>query len=670
MTLQASTPESLWRTVILNALLAAVYKVTAELGLPYGAVGGNATLIWIPTGLSLAAVLLGGRRLLPGVALGAFLTVAGTPVPTWVGFPIALGNTLEAFLGAFLLRRVQFDPSLQRVRDVWNLLLWAGMISTIASATVGVASLCAAGESSWTQFPSLWLMWWLANLMSNMVVAPVLLVWSRSPRWQVNQVMEFALITLFTSIVALMAFGGWIASGSAQPYPLGFTLFPMLIWAAQRFELHGSTAAIALVAGFSTWMTVSEKGPFASFPLHESLMLLWVFVGLATITALTLASSTSERRRAEESLQQAYAQVYQIINNAPGVAIQGYDREGRVLFWNRASEDLYGFSEQQVLGRRLGEFLLSERDAEEFEQFIRQILRTGQPAPLREWETRTASGASRYIISSLFPVQMGRGQIQIVCMDIDITERKNLEAQLLRAQRLESIGRLAGGIAHDFNNLLTAIAGYAETALARLPAGHPATEDLQRVLDTVDRAAELVHHLLAFARRQPLQPQKLNLNELLHHTVPLLHRLLGKQVDLRLVTDPALKQVRADPTQIEQVLLNLAINARDAMSDGGILTIQTANVILDASAVQTMPDLSPGEYVMLSVTDTGTGIPPEHIEHIFEPFFTTKEETGTGLGLAVVYGVVKQSGGHIVVDSEPGQGATFRIYLPSVLPDC
>ncbi|MCS7309047.1 MAG: MASE1 domain-containing protein [Armatimonadetes bacterium] len=666
MTTSLSPRSPLWHAVLYNALLTLVYVMTAKLGLLYGVVHGNATLLWIPTGLSLAAVLLGGYRLLPGVAIGAFLTVASTPVPKWVALSVSVGNTLEAFLGAFLLRRLpHFDLSLQRVRDVWNLLLWAAVVSTVASATIGVSSLCASGAASWAQFPKIWLLWWLGNLMSNVVVAPILLVWSQPPRWQVSQLLEFAVVVLLTSLLTLVAFGGWIVSSSVQPYPLAFIVFPALIWAAQRFELHGSTAAIVAVAGFSTWMTLSERGPFANFALQESLALLWVFIGLTTVTALTIASSASERRHAEESLQQAYAQIYQIINNAPGVAIQGYDQEGRVVFWNRASEQLYGFQEQQVLGKRLGEFLLSERDAREFERLIQEVARTGQPAPLREWETHTASGTLRYIISSLFPVQMGRGQMQIVCMDVDITERKQLEAQLLRAQRLESIGRLAGGIAHDFNNLLTAIASYAETALARQPPGHPAIEEIQRLLDTVDRAAELVHHLLAFARQQSLKPQPLNLNQLLQRTVPLLHRLLGKQVDLRLITDPALREVRADPTQMEQVLLNLVINARDAMPSGGLLTVETANVTLDAEATQAMPDLSPGEYVMLSVSDTGTGILPEHLDRIFEPFFTTKGETGTGLGLAVVYGVVKQSGGHVTVESAPGRGTTFRIYLPA-----
>lgn len=655
---------------MLNILLALVYLGTAKLGLLFAVVRGNATLIWMPTGISLASVLLGGYALLPGVALGAFLTVATTTVPMGVAFAASVGNTLEAFLGAFLLRHVaQFDLSLQRLRDVWSLFLWAALLSTVASATIGVGSLCAAGAASWAQFPTVWLIWWLGNVMGNLLVAPLLLVWSRLPRWRLSQLLEFALMLVTTCAVTIVAFGGWILSTRVEPYPLVFAVFPLLIWAALRFEQYGTTAANFISAGFSVWMTVSGRGPFATFGLQASIALLWVFMAVTTVPALLLAASVSERRHAEQALQHAYAQIYQIINNAPGVAIQGYDPEGRVLFWNRASEELYGFTEQQALGKRLGEFLLSGQDAREFERMVLSIVRTGQPAPLREWETKTASGASRYIISSLFPVWIERDKVQVICMDVDITERKRLEAELFRAQRLDSIGRLAGGIAHDFNNLLTAIMSYAEIALARLPEAHPAAEDIGRILDASERASELVRRLLAFASRQTLTPQIVDLNHLLHNATPLLNRLLGKQAELRVNTDPSLKKVKADPAQIEQIILNLAINARDAMPDGGVLTIETANVTLDATEVQVIGNMSPGEYVLLSVSDTGTGIPPEHMEHLFEPFFTTKGEQGTGLGLAVVYGVVKQSGGHITVESSPGKGTTFRIYLPSVQSD-
>jgi PAS domain S-box-containing protein len=648
-------------------LLAIAYLGTAKLGLQFAVVQGNATLIWIPTGLSLAAVLLGGYAMLPGVAMGAFLTVATTPVPLWVAFAVSMGNTLEAFFGAYALRRfAHFDVSLKHLGDVWSLLLWAALLSTIASATIGVGSLCAAGAASWALFPKVWLIWWLGNVMGDLLVAPVLLVWSRLPRWNVQQWLEFTLLLALTGLVALVVFGGWLSPPHIPSYPLAFTVFPLLIWAALRFEQHGGTAAVGVAALFAAWMTVTRHGPFSSFGVQESLSLLWLFMAVNTVPVLLLAASLSERRMAEEALQEAYAQVHQIINNALGIAVQGYDLQGRVLFWNKASEALYGFSEQEALGKRLGEFLLSEEDAKEFERMLQQIAQTGRPAPLREWETKTASGAPRYILSSLFPVQIGRERVQVVCMDLDITERKRLEATLLRTQRLDSIGRLAGGIAHDFNNLLTTILAHADMALAKWPEGHPAKADIEHIVDSANRAADLSRQLLAFAKRQALAPQTINLNYLLVQVTPLLQRLIGKRLEMNVDTDPALKQVRADPTQLEQVIVNLVLNARDAMPEGGVLTLRTANVVLDEVSAQMFPDLSPGEYVMIEVCDTGVGIPAEHLEHIFEPFFTTKGEQGTGLGLAVVYGVIKQSGGSITVESTPGQGTTFRIYLPAV----
>ena len=655
------------RIVLLNLALALVYFVLARMGLEFAYVQEMATLIWMPTGLSLAAVLLGGYRLLPGVALGAFLTPLASPVPLWVCFATSAGNTLEAFLGAlFLTRFTDFQISFPRIRDVRNFLLWAALLSTTASATVGVGTLCTAGIVAWEQFPAVWLIWWLGDAVGNMLVAPLILVWSRLPRWQLDNWLEFALVLALTSLVTLAVFGGWIPSPRVEPYPLAFLVFPLLIWGALRFEQYGCTAANFVVAALAAWMTLVGKGPFAAFGLQERIAMLSVFMMLTIVPAQLLAASMSERRHAEKALQQAYDQIHQIIDNAPGVAIQGYDHEGRVLFWNRASERLYGFTEQQALGRRLGEFLLSEEDAMEFDQMVQRTLQTGQAASLREWETRTASGTPRYILSSLFPVRLEGGQTWIICMDVDITERKRLESELFRVQRLDSIGRLAGGIAHDFNNLLTAIMSYADLAIARLPEQHPAVDDLKRLLDTANRAADLAKHLLAFARRQTLSPQVIDLNQIIHDIAPLMTRLLGNAVDLRILTEPALQKFKADPAQIQQVILNLAINARDAMPEGGVLTIETANVVLGEADVQSHPDLSPGEYVRLSVRDTGVGMEPEQMEHIFEPFYTTKGKSGTGLGLAVVYGVVKQSGGHITVESKRGQGSTFHIYLPSV----
>lgn len=659
-----------WHIVWLNLLLTAIYVGTAKIGLQFAYAHEMATLIWMPTGISLAAVLLGGYTLLPGVALGAFLVVATADVPLWVAGAVSVGNTLEAFTGAFFLKRfARFDPSLPRIRDVWNLVVWAALLSTLFSATIGVGSVCAAGATRWAEFPKVWLIWWLGNVVSDLLVAPMVLVWARPPRWRLERVVELGLVLAFTIVVTTIAFSDVLASAWAESYPLVFIVFPLLIWSAIRFERYGSTSASFVSAVFATWWTVHGRGPFASAGMHESIALLWTFMMATALPALLLAVSVYERRRAEEEAQRAYAQMRAIINNTPAVAIQGYDVDGRVLFWNKASEQLYGFKEEEVLGRRLGEFLLSEEDARHFEQMVQRVARTRQPEPLHEWETRTADGTPRYILSSLFPIQLDYGQVQIVCMDVDITERKRLEAEVLRAQRLDSIGRLAGGIAHDFNNFLTAIMSYAEIALTRLPEAHPAVEDLRRLLDIANRAADLVNRLLAFARRQTLAPQMVNLNRLIDDLVPILSRLLGQQVQLQVIEDPLLKTIRADPSQLEQVLVNLAINARDAMPGGGTLTIQTAHVTLDEDDVQSHPDLAPGEYVMLAVSDTGTGIEPDHLEHIFEPFYTTKAEQGTGLGLAVVYGIIKQSGGHVTVESQVGKGTTFRIYLPVASED-
>lgn len=662
--------RALLRVLALNALLALMYIAAAKFGARFALEDGDAVPLWIPTGISLAAVLLWGYGLLPGVALGAFATVVTTPVPVSAALGASVGYTLEAFIGVYLLRQVaRIDIRLQRILDVLSLLIWAAVISTIASATIRVASLCAVGEAPWQQFPQMWFMWWLANVMGSLLAAPLILVWSRPPQWSKTQILEFILLMVLTAWISLVAFGGWLPLSAVQPYPLAFTIFPLLVLVAFRFGQHGSTAGNLLAVCIAVWLTAADRGPFASFDWERSLELVWIFMGALSITTLLLGASVAERRRAEEALQEAYQQVQAIIDNVPNIAIQGYDREMRVVFWNRASEELYGFSQQQALSKRLGEFLLSAEDAHNFEQMVLHLLETNVKPPLREWEVKTASGQARFVISSLFPLKVDQHNPIVVCMDVDITERKQLEVELARVQRLDSIGRMAGGIAHDFNNLLSAITTYAEIALTRLPPDHPAAEDVERVLEVSSRAADLTSHLLAIARRQSLQYEEVDLNRLVQQLVPLLSRLVGDRNELRVVTNASRSIVRADPHQIEQVILNLVLNARDAMPNGGVITIETADATNQEALTQNQLQIPEGQYIVLSVSDTGIGIAAEDMEHIFEPFYTTKGEAGTGLGLAVVYGVVKQSGGHITVQSELGQGSTFRIYLPTISED-
>jgi two-component system, cell cycle sensor histidine kinase and response regulator CckA len=266
------------------------------------------------------------------------------------------------------------------------------------------------------------------------------------------------------------------------------------------------------------------------------------------------------------------------------------------------------------------------------------------------------------------PLRDSDGQVSgAICMSLDITDRKQLEEQLRQAQKMEAVGRLAGGIAHDFNNLLMVIQGYSDLLVERLPGGDPLRRNAEQIQMASQRASSLTRQLLAFSRKQMLAPKILNVQSVVAEMEKILRRLIGEDIQLETSSAPDLGLVKADRSQIEQVILNLAVNARDAMPQGGRLTIETANVVLDSSYSHPPAVLSPGRYVMLAVTDNGCGMDAETQAHVFEPFFTTKEKgKGTGLGLATVYGVVKQSGGYVWVYSEPGRGTSFKIYLPRI----
>jgi len=340
-------------------------------------------------------------------------------------------------------------------------------------------------------------------------------------------------------------------------------------------------------------------------------------------------------------------------------------QEDRLVYANAATARIVGLEPREMLGRGFWEFI--HPDWRKLVRERREERLRGADVPSRyEMKVLTADGKERWIDFTATVVEWDR-RPAVLGTAIDITEPKQLEEQFRQAQKMEAVGQLAGGVAHDFNNLLGVIIGYAELLAEEVGTQEPLSHQINEVQKAGKRAADLTKQLLAFSRQQVLEVRVLNVNQAIRDMSKMLRRLIGEDVELITSLDPALGSVKADRGQFDQVIMNLAVNARDAMPQGGQFTVETANVELDEGYVREHYPVVPGRYVMLAVSDTGIGINEETQRHIFEPFFTTKEPgKGTGLGLATVYGIVKQSGGYIWVYSEVGQGTTFKIYFPRV----
>jgi two-component system cell cycle sensor histidine kinase/response regulator CckA len=371
-----------------------------------------------------------------------------------------------------------------------------------------------------------------------------------------------------------------------------------------------------------------------------------------------LASEIARRTAAAIEIERS-EQRYRMLFEASPLPMWVYDAESLAfLAVNEAAIRHYGYSRDEFLAMTIKDI----RPPEDVPALLADIKSEGGPgSPLpNTWRHRRADG-------SVIDVEISAGRITYegrraaLVLANDVSERKRLQARLAEAEKMEAIGRLAGGVAHDFNNLLTVIAGYAEILLAR-----DGGEELAEIARAADQAASLTRQLLAFSRRQVLHPRVLALNEIVSGMETMLHRIIGDDVSVGIRLAADLSPVEADRAQIERVILNLAANARDAMPGGGALTVETANVQLDEAQIASHGDGTPGSYVLLAVSDTGHGMDENVRKHLFEPFFTTKAAgQGTGLGLATVFGVVKQSGGAIYVYSEPGRGTTIKIYLPA-----
>jgi PAS domain S-box-containing protein len=493
------------------AALAAVYLAAAKLELSLAFTHPSVSLVRPPTGIALAALLLFGYRLWPGVAMGAFLANATMDVSLATAAGIGMGNILEALTGAYLLRRFAgFRNSLERLQDALSLVVLAGALSTTVSATTGVTSLFLGGSAAWADYGSLWWQWWLGDAMGDLVVAPVILAWAARPRihWQPRQVAETGAIIVSLVAVGEIVFGGWIVT-DPPTYPLAFAVFPFVIWATVRLGMRGAATATLAVSGIAIWGTVPQRGPFVGRTPTESLLLLQIFMAVVSVTVLALATAIAQRRRAEEERSRLA-----FIVESSDDAIIGTTLDGTITSWNPGAERLYGYSAEEVQGRSI----VILHPPEHPNDLLQNLERLRRGERVIHYETvRVRKDGTRIDISlTVSPVRDSNGTV-IGASGIarDISDRKRLEAAEREAVALRFVAALATAAAHEINNPLSAVKGNLQL-LARRTSDSTAHQRIESGIEAADRIHEIVCRMnrvvrLAFLDPSPNLPDMLDL---------------------------------------------------------------------------------------------------------------------------------------------------------------
>jgi PAS domain S-box-containing protein len=670
--------EDLKRTGFYFGLAAVAYFVSARLGYTFAIPHGTVTL-WPPSGVMLGLLLLSNRRDWPALLAGGFSGSLASHLFSGyaVGLSVAAGlaNSTESVMAAGFLTWLQGTPwTLSSLRAVVGLAIGAASCSNAVTSVLAAAVLHLGIG---LPFGEAWFVWWVGHGLGTLIVTPVVLTWATSARnWRhlkPFRLLEAAVLLGLLIAAAQIALGpnrGW----AVEPGP--YITFPLLFWAALRFGPLGAATASLILAAEAIGHTALGVGPFAIAGTSGGIAAtrVYAYISMASISSLIPAAVLQEHRAAREQLWQSNERYRTVVETASD-AILTIDRDSRIEFANSAVERIFGYKAQEVIGRDLT-MLMPAHFRELHKSAINRYLATGKKH--FSWQGALLTGLHKN--GTEIPLEVSFGELAegghhlFTGIVRDISEKRAaeeahgvLEEQYRESQKMDAIGQLAGGIAHDFNNLLTVITGYCELLRDDLGSASHHQTDLAEIERAAERAASLTRQLLAFSRRQILEPRVLSLSDSLRAMEPMLKRLIGEHIDVVVRTPPEIGHIKADAGQIEQVILNLGINARDAMPDGGTLLLELMDVELDVSYTRQHVDASPGPHVMLAVSDTGGGMDAATAARVFEPFFTTKPKgQGTGLGLSTVHGIVKQSGGIIGVYSEPGAGTTFKVYLPRV----
>ena len=654
------------------ALLAAAYWAAAWVGLRYVTIGHSVSLVWPPSGLAFAALVLFGPRIWPGVALGAFLANALTPVPLAAAAGIALGNTGEALLAALILRRVTGShPQLEEPRHLRVLLFVAAPLGALVATLVGVTTLHLTGSLGFNVELRALATWWAGDMLGLLIVAPVCFSWATRPLARdTRRVLEVVALVVGTAAAADLGLLQSINIPGLGELEYTYLLFPFVVWAAVRFGPRGASLVTLSVAAVAVWHTVRGGGPFLVQSYGGTLFAVACYLLVLAVTGLLVASAVwNERDRATHALQRSEERL-RLALDAARMGIWYWSVETNVLVWDDNLRALYGLAPGQPVGgyeEFLGRVFPDDR------QFVSEsVARAIREGGALDYEFRIVlpDGRVRWIADQGRVERDREGRPRFltgVCMDV--TDRRGAEERLRQSHRMESVGRLAGGVAHETNNQMSVVIGAADFILRRPDVPDAVRVDVEHIRKAAERTSSITAQLLAFSRRQILQPVVLDLPSLVARWESVLRRVMGEDCAVIVRAREGVAPVRADPGQLEQALLNLALNARDAMPRGGTLSVEVFSAVLSDEYVARRPGVSvrSGRYVVLAVSDTGHGMDAKTLSHAFEPFFTTKGVGhGTGLGLSTVYGIVKQSDGYVWPYSEPGQGTTFKLYLPAV----
>gem|GEM_PF-4476629 len=664
--------------------VATVYFLAGRFGLSMASVHPSASAVWPPTGLAIAAATLLGYRIWPAILVGSlFVNVMQTgDVPSSLG--IACGNTAEAVVGAWFLIRAGGREAFNHSRTQFRFIVFTGLLSTALSASVGVASLFLRDLAGIDELWPIWLNWWVGDSNSALILAPLLVMASDTKFWRVpsrRRFVEDAALTLALILLHVVVFGGFIP-GAGRLYLLGYLGITLFLCIAFRYGQLGSAIAVAGVSVIAIWGTLADRGPFAPEDMDLSMVLLQLYLGSLSVTMLNLSAVVWSRKRTQAELDDRKKSLDNIIRTVPGVVWEAWKRQDRAAlhldYVSPYVESMLGYSTGKWLSTP--GFWLSVIHPEDKERVAREaaaFFEEGKGGVINfRWIARDGRVVDVENRTVVLLDSQGKPE-GMLGITMDISDRLKVEKRLLLSeeqlrygQKMEAVGRLAGGVAHDFNNLLTSILGYTDLLMAQLEPPSPMIAYAKEILAAGERAAAMIRQLLAFSRQEVIQPRPLDLNNVVAEMEGMLRRIIGASNLLKISLQPGLHPIKADRDQIWQMILNLVENSRDALPEGGVIVIETANVRASEEADDFFLKPRAEECVRFTVRDNGVGIGKEAMVHLFDPFFTTKKVSkGVGLGLSTVYAIVDRNGGGLRVISELGSGSVFQIYLPRTMQE-